>query len=427
MSDTRDLLRPAVEDFEPAADAFERVLVRRDRKRRNARVAAGILGVAIFALAALGLARLFESERTTGPPGPTPTTNGRWVVFSALHLDPDPDAPQVSRGRDLNLYVSDGDGTARLLVGTEGGTTTRHCPAFSSDGTLLAWGEKTEWTAAGGEVVISGFAPSGQLRGEEIRIPIPTIPPSFGPPCPVWSPVGQRLAVFAPREGLLVVQADGTTRSIEVEAFRRLDEVVRFEWSHDGSQVALLPFSDTPWVVPVDGGAPVHLTEFDRNELPGSIAWTDDGSLVVAGSRGPLGLDTGPLGLETVPFVKVVNISTGAASDVPLPTAWDVSESVFILSAAGDDRFVALRELTRPDLLDLQGNVTTLGDLEYEPASFMSLSPDGTQMLYVTIDPNSGAQGLVAVPLDGGEPTRYSPWTPRGFGDNYSTFTWQPG
>ena len=120
MSDTRDLLRPAVEGFEPAADAFERVLVRRDRKRRNARVAAGILGVAIFALAALGLARLLESERTTGPPEPTQPTNGRWVVFSALHLDPDPDAPQVSRGQDLNLYVSDGDGTARLLVGAEG-------------------------------------------------------------------------------------------------------------------------------------------------------------------------------------------------------------------------------------------------------------------------------------------------------------------
>ncbi len=57
----------------------------------------------------------------------------------------------------------------------------------------------------------------------------------------------------------------------------------------------------------------------------------------------------------------------------------------------------------------------------------MSLSPDGKQLLYVTIDPNSGAQALVAVPLDGGEATRYSPWTPRGFGDQYSTFAWQPG
>ena len=289
MSDTRDLLRSAVEDFEPAPDAFERVLVRRDRKRRNARVAAGIVGVAIFVLAALGLARLLETERTTGLPEPT---NGRWVVFSALHLNPDPDAPQVSRGQDLNLYVSDGEDTARLLLGTEGGTTTRHCPAFSADGTVLAWGEKTEWTSAGGEVVISGFAPTGQLRGEEIRVQIPTIPPNAAPPCPMWSPVGRRLVVFAPREGLLVVQADGSTRPIDIDAIRRLDERSPLEWSPDGSQIAVLPDSSTPWVLPVDGGAPVHLTEFARDEQPESIAWTDGGSLVVAGSRGPLGLDT---------------------------------------------------------------------------------------------------------------------------------------
>jgi hypothetical protein len=424
MSDTRDLLRSAVEGFEPTADAFERVLVRSDRKRRNARVAAGIVGVAIFVLAALGLARLLESERTTG----LPPTNGRWVVFSALHLDPDPDAPQVSRGQNLNLYVSDGEGAARLLVGTEGGTTTRHCPAFSADGAMLAWGEKAEWTSAGGEVVISGFAPSGQLRGEEIRVRIPTIPSHFPPPCPTWSPVGRRLAVFAPHEGLLVVQADGSTRSIDIDAFRGLDELSRLEWSPDGSQIAVLPDADsTPWVVPVDGGAPVHLTGFAGDEQPGSIAWTDGGSLVVAGSRGPLGLDTGPLGLETDPFVKVLDISTGAVSEVPLPTAWDVSQSVFIVSAVGNDRFVVLGDSTPPDLLDLQGHSTTLGDLEYEPAGSMSLSPDGKQLLYVTIDPNSGAQALVVVPLDGGEATRYSPWTPRGFGDQYSTFAWQPG
>lgn len=421
MSDTRDLLRPAVKGFEPAPDALERVLVRRDRKRRNARVAAGIVGVAIFAIAALGLARVLESERTGGPPEPTQPTNGRWVVFSALHLDPDPDAPQVSRGQDLNLYVSDGDGAARLLVGAEGSTTTRHCPAFSADGTLLAWGEKRGAAVAGGEVVISGFAPSGQLRGAEIRVSIPTIPPHFGPPCPAWSPVGQRLAVFAPREGLLLVEADGRTRSIRVEAFRGLDELshLNLEWSPDGSRIAVLPYSDTPWVIPVDGGAPLHLTEFDGREQPGPVAWTADGrSLVVTGSRGPLDLDTNP-------FVSAVNISTGDVSEVPLPTAWRGGGGVEILSA-GQDRFVVMQG-GRLHLLDLRGHVTTLWSLGFEPASIVSTSPDGEQLLYVTIDPNSGAQALVAVPLDGSDTTRFSPWTPRGFGDNYSTFTWQPG
>ena len=47
MNDTRELLRPAVEGFEPAPDAFERVLARRDRKRRNERILAGGVAVAI--------------------------------------------------------------------------------------------------------------------------------------------------------------------------------------------------------------------------------------------------------------------------------------------------------------------------------------------------------------------------------------------
>ena len=44
-------LRRGVGEFEPAPDAFERVLARRDRKQRNGRVAAGALGIAaLFAL-----------------------------------------------------------------------------------------------------------------------------------------------------------------------------------------------------------------------------------------------------------------------------------------------------------------------------------------------------------------------------------------
>jgi hypothetical protein len=70
--------------------------------------------------------------------------------------------------------------------------------------------------------------------------------------------------------------------------------------------------------------------------------------------------------------------------------------------------------------------VTSLG-AEYPVASFISLSPDGTEILYVALDPTHTSPGMavVAVPLDGGQPTRYSPWT-KGFGDNYATFTWRP-
>jgi hypothetical protein len=62
LSDTRELLRRGVEGFEPMPDALERVLRRRDHKRRNQRIRAGVLGIAVFALAAIGLVRLLGSE-----------------------------------------------------------------------------------------------------------------------------------------------------------------------------------------------------------------------------------------------------------------------------------------------------------------------------------------------------------------------------
>jgi Tol biopolymer transport system component len=425
MSDMRELLRPGVEGFEPMPDAFERVLVRRDRKRRNQRIAAGIVGIAVFAIAAAGLVRLLGSEHTPAVPEPTQPRIGNWVVFSALHLDPDPDAPVASRGKKFNLYVAGPDGNARLLVHADEGTTTRGCPAFSPDGSLLAYSERTNASIGGGSViVVTGFTSSGELHGPEIRIPVPR-GAYHSAPCPSWAPVGQRLAVFVPRQGVLFAEADGTTSLVRIDDVHRLGEVAGLEWSPDGSQVALLPMASYPvsltlWVVPADGGAPRPLTGFDAGEVPNTIAWAADArSVVVGGSSGPS------------PFVKVVDAATGDTSDVPLPPAWDGSSLLQIVST-GTDRFLVMRAAARwlpPEWLDIQGHVTPIGELRYEPTSYISVSPDGTQMLYVTYDPAhpSMGQALVAVPIDGGEPTRYSPWTPQGFGDNYSTFGWQPG
>lgn len=430
MSDTRDLLRSAVKGFEPAPDALERVLVRRDRKRRNARVAAGIVGVAIFAIAALGLAHVLQSERTGGPPEPTQPTNGRWVVFSALHLDPDPGAPQASRGERFDLYIAGPDGTARLLVGSEGDRATRACPVFSPDGSLLAWGEKMNQPGiGGGEVVLSGLSPSGELSGEAVRIPVPTIPPNFGPPCPTWAPVGRQLAVFAPREGVLIAEADGTVRSIPLEDLTQLDEVKSLEWSPDGSRVAVLPWPDStgtpPWIVRAADGTSRPVAGIDADARPEAIAWTADGrSIVVAGQTDPGG--------SSSTIVTVVDVATRVGREPPLPAAWDGSTVIRIL-ATGEDRFLVMRAGPQgwlpPEWLDLRGQVTPIDDLEYPPTSFISLSPDREQLLYVTYDPSQPSQGqaVVAVHLETGEATRYSPWTPAGFGDNYSTFTWQPG
>jgi len=77
MSDPRSLLERESGRFIQADGAFERLVRRRDHKRRNQRIAACVLGIAVFAFAAIGFVRLLGSERGSviGPaPSPSPVT-----------------------------------------------------------------------------------------------------------------------------------------------------------------------------------------------------------------------------------------------------------------------------------------------------------------------------------------------------------------
>ena len=60
-------------------DAFERVLVRRDRKRRNQRIAAGVVGIAVFVAAiwiVTSVGSLDRSEKSVVPAGTGPVRTG---------------------------------------------------------------------------------------------------------------------------------------------------------------------------------------------------------------------------------------------------------------------------------------------------------------------------------------------------------------
>jgi hypothetical protein len=95
MSDPRSLLKRESGRFIQADGAFERLVRRRDHKRRNQRVAAGVLGIAVFALAAIGFVRLLgweegsvigpaTSPSSTAAPQPSPAP-GFSTFSSPLH------------------------------------------------------------------------------------------------------------------------------------------------------------------------------------------------------------------------------------------------------------------------------------------------------------------------------------------------------
>lgn len=75
MIDERGLLERALQRFEPQPGLADRVYRRRDRKRRNQRIAAGVVGVAVFVVAVWALGTRMGRE-TTAPATPPTVTPG---------------------------------------------------------------------------------------------------------------------------------------------------------------------------------------------------------------------------------------------------------------------------------------------------------------------------------------------------------------
>jgi hypothetical protein len=67
MIDERELLEQAVRRFEPEPGLTERIYRRRDRKRRNQRIAAGVVGIAVFVAAVWIVTAAGSFDRTTTP------------------------------------------------------------------------------------------------------------------------------------------------------------------------------------------------------------------------------------------------------------------------------------------------------------------------------------------------------------------------
>jgi len=110
MSDDRDLLERAIRRFPAEPGVVERVMRRRDRRRRNQRIASGVLA-AIVAVAAIGtLFAAFHADRRTRPAEQRITpTNVRDMQLSWVGKVAGGAATPVVSGS--TVYVSGFDGT----------------------------------------------------------------------------------------------------------------------------------------------------------------------------------------------------------------------------------------------------------------------------------------------------------------------------
>ena len=237
------------------------------------------------ALSLLGALAIVGGRPPEPSPEPSPALEDGWVAFTTAG----------------ELYVVRPGQVARPIQGTGSEPnevsdqevpppSTQACPAFSPDGTRLAYGEAdVSGTVAypSASLVIADLDELGDVY-DVVRIRIGI---SLAAPCAAWSPDGRRLAFAArPSEarqsGSAGADLDLRIVSVEDGEVSIIPDisVLDLDWSPDGSRLAVV---NGQWNTAASPG-PIRLYSAQGTELetlPGtvgarSVSWSPDGSRI---------------------------------------------------------------------------------------------------------------------------------------------------
>ena len=321
MSREHDLIDRAVQVLAPQEPSFEGLLRRRDRKRRNQRLAAGAVGIAIgIAVMALGAAFLRSASDNPTAEWPRPSITKRPLVQPGeVLLDPyaSGDNPTYVIAADVatgaQRTVAGCKGTCRLLTpfdaSADGGWIAYHLanceegecgpsdpqgglwvvgangsPRFVAEGFLDApW----SWSPTGAQLAyadVDELILLNPTTWEHTRIAIaPAAIRTIA-----WGPDGRSIAysVEPPSTGasdptsfgVIVVRSGG-----EPETVSDASGVEGIVWSPDGSSLLLdrvLSDRSLIEIIPTDGSGERVLVEGPMDEGPGAPVWSPDGSRI---------------------------------------------------------------------------------------------------------------------------------------------------
>jgi Tol biopolymer transport system component len=257
---------------------FEDLLERRDRKRLNQRITAGVVGIAVFAAAIWIVTSVGAFDRTQTPAVPGGVT-GPAVT------GPTGDIGAVPK-TDFLLDLNTGEMTPlpESIVGTEDLTAGY---AVSPDGSEVAYYGRAEKGST--QVFVAN------LDGTHVRQITHNAVARLIWSTPEWSPDGTKIAYVGHRtgdvtgRGFVIDLASGVTTQVTSDT----EKVGGIQFSPDGSSI-LYTASDLPngdgrqaiRIVPVTGGEASTLVSGDRTwdgwgeDLPIEARLSPDGSLL---------------------------------------------------------------------------------------------------------------------------------------------------
>jgi Tol biopolymer transport system component len=330
MAELRTLVREEMERAGSPSYSFDDLGRRRDRKRRNQRIAAGAVGFAVFVAAIWIVTSGLSFDRTQQPaiqPTPSPTAipgyhhNGEILVLKDdAFTQIDPVTGNVVTGNGVELPVAhpvsdfawSPDGMD-LAYATHGHVqvvdvaTGASREIMSRNGWCsLAWSPDGSRIAVAHDGTLELIDPEGGNRSTLVELP-----GFIGQP--TWSPDGERIAfqvvsgAQSDERSLYVIDGDGSNLT---DLIGPAHDWVGFHdpaWSPDGSRIAYIASTQLTEgglqrlrveVVDADGSNPTELVDAGIcgciTFTPG-LTWSPDGaSMALTG--GPLDVFTGSAG-----------------------------------------------------------------------------------------------------------------------------------
>jgi Tol biopolymer transport system component len=320
MNDTRRLIERIGEGASFPDEAFERMLRRRDRKRRNKRLVAASVGIAVFVAAIAALLSGNPFDRSNLPAVPSPS-----------HTPIDMDRPPLAANGDIAFVSGDHlfDFGILLAVDPGGGKPLKildtDCPLPGETTSCDNVGIRSvDWSPDGTRVAYAFWGPTDASLGERKGIYVMEIASqqvhqltSCVRPCVFqddvdWSPDGSRIAFrqadvsgcdwmnsFHGFCSIYTMKSDGTDQ--EKLPTGSVVDPVSPSWSPDGASIAFSGRVGEDWFVytmATDGSEPTLLAADLPSPEQTQPAWSPDGSTIAFVAWEGAGEGSKPTGLD---------------------------------------------------------------------------------------------------------------------------------